>query len=134
MSGGAATGHPHPKELLVVRGDGAAVSYPAYRVARPAIGGGQVVAVYDDALVRVTGRRLVPLVTRDGIVRAIHRRTALIMGIGDVGVDARGDVRFAVSTLIRGRYGCQSRTLERLAGGRLRQLRASSAPPNDVCW
>ncbi len=103
MSGGARTGHAHPKELLVVRADGASVQYPAFRVGKLAAGDGEVVGVYNDSLVRVTSRRLVPLVTKDGLAKAIRRRAFLIMGFGDVRVAARGDVYLFVSTLIRGR-------------------------------
>lgn len=136
MSGGARAGHPHPKELLVVRDDGSSVAYPAYGGFGFGVGDGEVVAVFDDSLVRVTARRLVPLVTEDELASALHRpaKSFLVMGFGRIRVDARGDVYFSASTLIRGRHGCQSRDLERLASGRIRQLRASSAPPNDVCY
>jgi hypothetical protein len=134
MSGGFLAGHPHPKELLVVRKDGSSASYPAYRVGRLAVGDGKVVAVYDDTLVGVTSRSLVPLVTQAGLAHALHRRALLVMGYDRLRVDARGDLYFFVSTLIRGRYGCQSRLFERLAGGRIRQLWTSSAPPNDICY
>jgi hypothetical protein len=134
MSGGAAAGHPHPKELLIVRRDGPSVAYPAWRVGPLAVGGGEVVAGYDDKLVRVTSRRLVPLVTRQGLASALHRRAVLIMGFKNMKVDARGDLYFFVSTLIRGRYGCQNRSLERLRGGRIRQIWASSSPPNNICY
>lgn len=134
MSGGARAGHPHPKELLVVRRDGSSVAYPAYGGFGFAVGAGEVVASYDDELVRVTSRRLVPLVTQDEVASALHRRTILIMGFGRIRVDARGDVYFFASTLIHGRYGCQSRYLERLPGGRIRQVWASSTPPHNVCY
>jgi hypothetical protein len=134
MSGGAQAGRPHPKELLVVRKDRSSVTYPAFRVGRLAVGDGEVVAVYDDELVRVTSRRLVPLVTQDELASALHRRAILIMGFDHLRVDARGDVYFFASTLIRGRYGCQNRSLERLTGGRIRQIRASASPPNDICY
>jgi hypothetical protein len=134
MSGGAAAGHPHPKELLVVRRDGLSVAYPAWRVGPLAASDEEVVAGYDDKLVRVTSGRLVPLVTRQGLARALHQRAILIMGFKNMKVDARGDLYFFVSTLIRGRYGCQNRSLERLTGGRIRQIWASSSPPNDICY
>jgi hypothetical protein len=135
MSGGARAGHPHPKELLVVRKNGSSVAYPDYGGQDVAASDGEVVASYDDTLVRVTSRRLVPLVTQDELSSALHRRTILIMGFGRrFRVDARGDLYFFASTLIRGRHGCQSRYLERLSGGAIRQIRASSAPPNDICY
>ena len=31
MSGGASAGHPHPKELLVIRDDGSSAAYPVFR-------------------------------------------------------------------------------------------------------
>lgn len=134
MSGGARTGHPHPKELLVVRNDGSSVAYPGYGGQELAADDGEVLAAHDDNLVQVTGRRLVPLVTQAELASALHIRTLLIMGFGRFRVDARGDVFFFASTLIHGRHGCQNRSLERLAGGRIRQIRASSSPPNDVCY
>ena len=134
MSGGARAGHPHPKELLVVRQDGSSVAYPDFGGMELAVGDGEVVAGYDDTLVRVTSRRLVPLVTQHELASALHVRTILIMGFGRATVDARGDVSFFVSTLIRGRHGCQNRHFERLTGGRIRQTWASSSPPNDVCY
>jgi hypothetical protein len=134
MSGGAAAGRPHPKELLVVRKDGSSVAYPAWRVGPLAVGGKEVVAGYDDELVRVTSRRLVPLVTREALGRALQRRGVVIMGFKSVKVDGRGDIHFFVSTLIRGRHGCQNRSLERLSGGRIRELWSSVSPPNNVCY
>jgi hypothetical protein len=133
MSGGFLAGHPHPKELLVVRTDGSSAAYPAFRVGGFGVGDGKVVAVYDDELVGVTSRRLVPLVTQAGIASVLHRRV-LVMGYDHLRVDARGDVYFFASTLIRGRHGCQNRSFERLPGGRMRQLWVSSSPPNDVCY
>ena len=136
MSGGARAGHAHPKELLVVRNDGSSVAYPADGGFGFAVGDGEVVATYDDELVQVTSRRLVPLVTEADLAGALHRqtKTILIMGFGHLSVDARGDIYFFVSTLIHGRHGCQSRYLERLTGGTIRQIRASSTPPNDICY
>jgi hypothetical protein len=134
MSGGARAGHPHPKELLVVRGDGSSVAYPAYGGFGFAAGDGEVIAVRDDSLVRVTSRGLVPLVTEAGLATALHSRTMLLMGFGHLWIDARGDIYFFASTLIRGRHGCQSRYLERVASGEIRQIRASSTPPNDICY
>ena len=136
MSGGARAGHPHPKELLVVRNDGSSVAYPAYGGFGFAVGDGEVVATYRDNLVRVTSRRLVPLVSKDELAGALHRqtKTILIMGFGHLRVDARGDIYFFASTLIHGRHGCQSRYLERLTGGMIREIRASSTPPNDICY
>jgi hypothetical protein len=136
MSGGAQAGHPHPKELLVIRGDGSSVAYPAYGGFGFAVGDGRVVAVHDYSLVRVTSRRLVLLVTREELARALHVQTKafLIMGFGKLTIDDRGDIDFYVSTLIRGHYGCQSRHFERLTNGSLHELWASSTPPNNVCY
>lgn len=134
MSGGADRGHPHPKELLVLREDGSAAAYPTSRVGGFAVGDGSVVAVYGDKLVRVKSGRIVPLVAPRGIASALHRRAIFVMGYGHLRVDARGDTYFFVSTHIRGRYGCQNRSFERLTGGRLRQLWASSSRPNNICY
>ena len=100
MSGGARAGHPHPKELLVVRNDGSSVAYPAHGGFGFAVGNGEVVATYDDSIVRVTSRRLVQLVTDGELAGALHRqtKTILIMGFGRLSVDARGDIYFLAST------------------------------------
>jgi hypothetical protein len=134
MSGGALAGHPHPKELLVVRSDGSSVAYPDYGGQDLAVGDGEVVAAHDEDLVRVTSRRLVPLVTQAGLSSALHIHTMLIMGYERLRVDARGDLYFFASTLIRGRFECENRSLERLRGGRIRQIWASSSPPNNICY
>ena len=136
MSGGARAGHPHPKELLVVRSDGSSVAYRAYGGFGFAAGDGEVVAIHDYGLVRVTSRRLVSLVTQDELASALHIRTKdfLITGFRGLRVDARGDIYFFASTLIHGRHGCQSRYFERLTGGTIRQVRVSSTPPNNVCY
>lgn len=136
MSGGAKAGHPHPKELLVVRDDGSSVAYPAYGGFGFAVEDGQVIAVRDYSLVRVTSHRLVSLVTRKELASALHVQTKafLIMGFGKLRVDNRGDIDFYVSTLIRGHHGCQSGQFERLTSGRLHELWESSTPPNNVCY
>lgn len=56
------------------------------------------------------------------------------MGFGHVRVDAHGDIYFFASTLVRGHHGCQNRFLERLTGGRIRQIWSSASPPNDICY
>jgi hypothetical protein len=128
MSGGARAGHPHPKELLVVRNDGSSVAYPDYGGQDFAVGDGEVVALYDDNLVRVTSGRLVPLLTYDELSRALHAR--VIWPIYDLRVEARGDVHFVVSFMRRSHGGCQNRVLERTAAGKLRQIRAL---PTKIC-
>ena len=132
MSGGALAGHPHPKELLVVRNNGSSVAFPAYGGFGFAVGDGEVVAVHDYSLVRVTSRRIVPLVSRDELASALHRqpKTILIMGFGHLRVDAHGDIYFFASTLIHSRHECENRLLERTPGARIRQLRTL---PNNTC-
>jgi hypothetical protein len=84
MSGGARAGHPHPKELLVVRNDGSSVAYPDSGGQGLAAGDGAVVATYDDKLVRVASLRLVPLVTQGELSNALHEQTISLMGFGHV--------------------------------------------------
>lgn len=134
MSGGARTGHPHPKELLVVRHDGSSVAYPDYGGQDLGGGYGEVIASYHDNLVRVTSRHLIPLVTQNELATALHDRRIRIMGFGRLRVNALGDVFFSASTLIRGRHGCQNRYLERLTEGTIRQISVSSSPPNNTCY
>jgi hypothetical protein len=123
MSGGVLAGHPHPKEFLVVRSDGSSVAYPAFRVGEFAVGDGAVVATYNIDLVRVTGSRLVPLLTTGDLGRALHIRSTAIMGIYDPRLDADGDIYFIASILSRS--GCRNRTLERTARGTIQQIRTS---------
>ncbi len=131
MSGGARAGHPHPKELLVVRKDGSSVAYPAYRIGEFAVGDGEVVATYNVDPVRVTSTRLVPLLTTGELARALHIESTAIMDIYDPRVDAHGDIYVVASVLTR--PGCRNRMLERTAGGTIHQIRASSTSRNDIC-
>lgn len=125
MSGGAAAGHPHPKELLVARSDGSSDAYPEWGGQGVAAGDGEVVAFHDLNVVRVTSSRLVPLVTTSELARALYvRRTAILWPMYDLRVDARGGVYFVASYLNRSGKGCQNRMLERTAQGRVRQIRA----------
>ena len=133
MSGGAAAGHPHPKELLVVRHDGSSTAYPVFGGQDLAVGDGQVVASHDLNLVRVTTRRLVPLLTSGGLARALHVPPAAIAWpVYDLSVDVRGDVYFAASVPRPGRSGCRDSLLERTAGGTIHQIRASISR-GDTC-
>jgi hypothetical protein len=125
MSGGDGTGYPHPKELLVVRSDGSKVAYPAYRVGKPAVGDGEVVAAYNDDLVRVTSSRVVPLLTTGELAQALDVRRSSIDDIYAPRVDGRGDIYFQASVAIVGRSGCQNRVFERAPGGAIRQVSAS---------
>jgi hypothetical protein len=131
MSGGARAGHPHPKELLVVRSDGSSVAYPAFRVGEFAVGDGEVVATYDANLVRVTSSGLVPLLTKGELARALHIRAIAIADIYVLTVDAHGDIYFVASMLSRS--GCENRVLERTTGGPIHQIRASSTSGNNTC-
>jgi hypothetical protein len=131
MSGGARAGHPHPKELLVVRSDGSSVAYAAFRVGEFAAGDGEVVATYDVNLVRVTSSRLVPLLTRGELARALHIRAIAIADIYAPTVDAHGDVYFVAS--MASRFGCQNRVLERTSEGTINQIWASSTSLHNTC-
>lgn len=131
MSGGARAGHPHPKELLLVRRDGSSIAYPAFRVGRFAVGDEQIVVTYDISLVRVTSSRLIPLVTAAELASALHIRVTTIADMYATSVDGRGDVYFSTSLLSRA--GCQNRRLERMAGGTIRQLWASSTSRDNTC-
>jgi hypothetical protein len=130
MSGGARTGHPHPKELLVVRSDGSRVAYPAYRIGKPAVGDGEVVAAYNDSLVRVTSSRVVPLLTRGELAGALHIRRSPIDDIYAPTVDGQGNIYFHASIAIVGRSGCQNRVFERATSGVIHQVSASR---NNTC-
>jgi hypothetical protein len=124
-SGGVAAGHPHPKELLVLRDDGSSAAYPEWGGQGVAAGDGEVVAFHDLTVVRVTSRRLVPLVTPDELARALHvRRSAIIWPMNHLSVDARGDVVFSPSVQIR-RAGCWNPLVERTAAGQILEIRRS---------
>jgi hypothetical protein len=126
------SGLRHPKQLLVVRRDGSAATYAAYRHTEFAVGRGEVIAAYNDRLVRVTSRRLVPLLTHDELLRALHTR--LIWGILAPTVDANGDIYFVASIENTSRSGCQSLILERTIQGTIRQIWASPAGHNNICY
>jgi hypothetical protein len=125
MSGGARAGHPHSEELLVVRSDGSTVAYPAFRIGEPAVGDGEVVAAYNDNLVRVTSSRVVPLLTTGALAGALHIRWSPIDDIYGPTVDGYGDIYFHASFAIASRSGCQNRVLERTTGGVIHQISAS---------
>lgn len=122
MSGGAAAGHPHPKELLVIRSDGSTVAYPAYWISQPARGDGEVVATYNGNIARVTSGRLVPLLTYHELLRALHAR--LIWPLVALRVDARGHIRFHASFETGSGHGCLNRVLELTDRGTVHQIRA----------
>lgn len=126
------SGLRHPKQLLVVRHDGSTATYPAYRPTEFAAGRGQVVATYNDSLVRVTSAGLIPLLTQHDLLSALHTR--LIWGIFAPAVDANGDIYFVASIENRRRSGCQSLILDRATGGTLRQIWASPASQNKICY
>lgn len=131
MSGGARAGHPHPKELLVVRDDGSSVAYPAFRVGEFAVGDGEVVATYNVNLVRVTSSRLVPLLTSGELARALHVQSTAIMDIHDPRVDTRGDIYFVASVLSASHSGCRNPLLE-LTVGTVHEIRSSTSR-NNIC-
>jgi hypothetical protein len=116
---------PHPKEILVIRADGSSAAYPAFRTAWLAVGDGEVIASYDIGLVRVTGSRLVPLLTTGKLARALHVRPNAIWDIHDPRVNAHGDISFTPSVLYR-RSGCRNPVLA-LTGGTVRQIRPSTS-------
>jgi hypothetical protein len=126
MSGGASAGHPHPKELLVIRDDGSSTAYPVFRTAELAERDGKVVATYDLSLVRVTSSRLVPLLTNAELARAVHVRPTAIWDVHDPRIDARG-ISFVPSVFrgFRG-SGCENPLLE-LTAGAVHQIRASNS-------
>lgn len=131
-SGAAAVGHPHGKELLVLRNDGSSAAYPEWGGQGVAAGDGEVVAFHDLNVVRVTSRRLVTLVTPAELKRALHvPPTVLLWPMNDLRVDARGDVYFTPSVQTPA-AGCRNPLLERTAGGTIREIRASITRSN-VC-
>ncbi|HEY6961976.1 MAG TPA: hypothetical protein VI408_08835 [Gaiellaceae bacterium] len=124
MSGGADAGHPHPKELLVVRDDGTSAAYRASRTPELAARDGEVVASYDLGLVRVASRGLVPLLTNRELADALHVRPAAIFDLHSPRIDHHGAVSFTPSVL--GRGGCRNPVLE-LVGGTVRQVQGSTS-------
>ena len=126
------SGLRHPKQLLVVGRDGSAATYPAYRPTHFAAGGGEVIATYNDSLVRVTSSRLVPLLTHDELLRALHTR--LIWSIIAPTLDARGDIYFVASIENTSRSGCQSLIVEHTTQGTIRRIWASPASQNNICY
>ena len=127
MSGGASAGHPHPKELLVIRDDGSSAAYPVFRTVELAAHDGEVIATYDLSLVRVTSSRLVPLLTNGELARALHVPPVAIWDIHDPRIDAHGDISFMPSVFrgFRG-SGCENPLLE-LTAGTVHQIQASTS-------
>jgi hypothetical protein len=124
-SGGAAAGHPHAKELLVLRSDGSSAAYPEWGGQGVAAGDGEVVAFHDLNIVRVTSSRLLPLVTPAQLAKALHvRPTAIAWPMNHLRVDARGDVYFSPSVQMRP-SGCWNPLVERTVSGTIREVRAS---------
>jgi hypothetical protein len=127
MSGGASAGHPHPKELLVIRTDGSFATYPVFRTGELGAGDGEVIATHDLSLVRVTSSRLVPLLTRGQLARALHIRPTAIWDIHDPRIDAHGDISFSPSVFRGFRdAGCENPLLE-LMSGTVHQIHASTS-------
>jgi hypothetical protein len=126
------SGLGHPRELFVARGDGSSVAYPAHRPVGVAVHGSDIVASYDNSLVRVTSSRLIPLLTNGELVRALH--TNLIWDIVDPGTDAQGDIYFLASIENPRRTGCQSLILERTTRGTIHRLWASPTSQNTTCF
>lgn len=116
----------------MVRDDGTSAAYPAFGGQDLAVGDGEVVAIHDLDLVKVTSSRLVPLLANGGLARALHvRPAAVVWPVYDLRVDPRGDVYFVASVQRRRLSGCRNPLLERTAGGTINQIRASSG--SDVC-
>jgi hypothetical protein len=128
MSGGGDTADGHGPELLVVRSDGSSTGYPDYEGGDFAVGDGEVVATYDENLVRVTSSRLVPLLTSEELRSALRIQSFADIGPPTVGAD--GDIYFVASIY----PGCHSRILERTTGGALRQIWASSPSRDNTCF
>jgi hypothetical protein len=133
-SGGGGTAYGHGPELLVVRGNGSSVSYPDSQGGDFALGDGEVVATYDENLVRVTSSRLVPLLTSGELQSALGIQSLADIGPPTVGAD--GDIYFVASVYPgRGRPpGCQSRILERTTAGAIRQIWVSSSSQRNTCF
>lgn len=126
MSGGALAGHPHPKELLVVRDDGSSSAYPVFRTAELAAAGREVVATYDLGLVRVTTSGLVPLLTQDELAKALRVRSNAILDVHDPKIDEHGRISFVPSVLAH--PGCRNPLLEFTAAGVVRRIAPSTSP------
>lgn len=117
-SGGGEAADGHGPELLVVRSSGSSVGYPDSEGLDFAVGDGEVVATYNGNLVRVTNNRLVPVLTNQEILSALHIQAG--MDIGGLTVNTNGDIYFVASIISRS--GCQNRVLERTSRGTLRQI------------
>lgn len=124
MSGGASVGHPHPKELLVIRDNGSSAAYPVFRTGELASHDGEVIATYDLSLVRVTSSRLVPLLTNRELARALEVRPTAIWDIHDPEINAHGDISFSPSVFHHS--GCQNPRLE-LTAGTVHQIQTSTS-------
>lgn len=120
-SGGGATAFGHPKELLVVRSNGSTATYPAYGGQELVAGDGEVVAVHNYAVVRVTSHRISTLVS-DRELDGLSSDSPRVAAISSLAVDQDGDV-FLVADLYRAhKPGCRAVILERAPTGALKKF------------
>jgi hypothetical protein len=132
-SGGGDGPEGHGNQLLVVTGNGSSVAYPEFRAGDFAASNSEVVATYDGSLVRVTDRRLIPLLTNAELLTDLRLHARATADIGGLTVGTDGDIYFIASILGAG-TGCQNRILERTNAGTLQQLWSSSASRNNTCF
>ena len=120
-SGGGATAFGHPKELLVVRSNGSSAAYPAYGGQELAAGDGEVVAVHNDAVVRVGSHGISTLVS-DRELDGLFTDRSSVAAINSLAVDRHGDVFLEADLYRAHKFGCRAVILERAATGALHTL------------
>jgi hypothetical protein len=125
-SGGGMTKYPHPQELLVVRRDNTFFGYPTIGEDGGLVtsGDGEVFAVHNKSVVRVTSAGIITIIPEVQIDRLIpnSRSVAAINGIA-IG---RGGAIFLTPNLYLAR-GCGNVIAELTTGGELKTLWRSSA-------
>ena len=126
--GDGGTKNSHPSELLVLRANG---SYKGYRdlISEPDLRArsttGEVVAAYNDALVRVTSSALKTLASSRELDR-LFSGSSHLAAINKVSVAASGAVLFRANYYAGDRHGCGNVLGELTSAGRLKVLARSA--------
>jgi len=127
-SGGGGTRYSHPAELLVVRTDGSYTGYPdafsqANLVRRSAAG--EIVAAYNDSIVRIRSFALTTLVDQHRLKRLYPGNVGLA-AINALTVNSAGDIFLRANYYASHRRGCANVRAERTAAGRVLVLGRSA--------
>lgn len=112
------SGRGHPKELLVLRANGTTADYPSFGEGEIAAGDGEVFAVRDDSVVRVTSHGLRPVASLKALKPAPggYGGTVVSLALSKAGT------LFMITDRYDHRRGCTATISEVPARGRTRTL------------